>query len=26
VGRSHRVTRRTLIPPYLMRQLSDGEI
>jgi hypothetical protein len=26
VGRSHRVARRTLILPYLARQLSDGEI
>jgi hypothetical protein len=26
VGRSHRVARRTLIPPYLARQLSNGEI
>jgi hypothetical protein len=26
VGQSHRVARRTLIHPYLARQLSDGEI
>jgi hypothetical protein len=26
VGRSHEVARRTLIPPYVAHQLSDGEM